>query len=185
MTDGGQFGDGSFRSRFVEGESLRHPFRELFDAGPMARMSGHKLRWLFSARRLHPFPHSDRLARISQVLKQEVEQGKLPGAVVMVARKGKIAYADAIGLQDKETAQRMALDSVFRIYSMTKPLVSVAAMMLVEDGKIQLTDPVSRHLPQMKGLQVSVPKPDPVFARFYYSHPPASERIARLQGATA
>jgi CubicO group peptidase (beta-lactamase class C family) len=120
---------------------------------------------------------ADRLARISEVLKQEVEQGKLPGAVVMVARKGKIAYADAIGLQDKETAQRMALDSVFRIYSMTKPLVSVAAMMLVEDGKIQLTDPVSRHLPQMKGLQVSVPKPDPVFARVSYGMVPTDREM--------
>jgi CubicO group peptidase (beta-lactamase class C family) len=120
---------------------------------------------------------ADRLARISAVLKQEVEQGKLPGAVVMVARKGKLAYADAIGFQDKETGQRMTLDSVFRIYSMTKPLVSVAAMMLVEDGKIQLTDPVSRHLPQMKGLQVSVPKPDPVFARVSYATVPAEREM--------
>ena len=99
---------------------------------------------------------AQRLARISDMLKQEIEQGKLPGAVVMVARKGSVVYSDAIGFQDKETGQRMAMDSVFRIYSMTKPLVSVAAMMLVEDGKIQLTDPVSKFLPAMKGVQVSV-----------------------------
>jgi CubicO group peptidase (beta-lactamase class C family) len=120
---------------------------------------------------------AQRLARISEALKQEVEQGKLPGAVVMVARKGKIAYTDAIGFQDKETGQRMALDSVFRIYSMTKPLVSVAAMILVEEGKIQLTDPVSKHLPQMKGMQVSVPKPDAVFARVTYVMAPPDREM--------
>jgi CubicO group peptidase (beta-lactamase class C family) len=120
---------------------------------------------------------AQRLARISDVLKQEVEQGKLPGAVVMVARKGKIAYTDAIGFQDKETGQRMAADSVFRIYSMTKPLVSVAAMILVEEGKIQLTDPVSKHLPQMKGMQVSVARPDPVFARMTFATIPADREM--------
>jgi CubicO group peptidase (beta-lactamase class C family) len=120
---------------------------------------------------------AQRLARIGEVLKQEVEQGKLPGAVVMVARKGKVAYTDAIGLQDKETGQRMALDSVFRIYSMSKPLVSVAAMILVEDGKLQLTDPVSKHLPQMKGMQVSVPKPDPVFGRVTYAMAPPDREM--------
>ena len=99
---------------------------------------------------------AQKLERIREVLKQEIEQGKLPGTVVMVARKGKLVYADAVGFQDKETGQPMALDSVFRIYSMTKPLVSVAAMMLVEDGKIQLTDPVSKFLPAFKGQQVSV-----------------------------
>jgi len=61
--------------------------------------------------------------------------------VVMVARKGKIVYSDAIGFQDKGAETPMKLDSIFRVYSMTKPLVSVAAMMLVEDGVIQLTDP--------------------------------------------
>jgi CubicO group peptidase (beta-lactamase class C family) len=120
---------------------------------------------------------TQRLARISDTLKQEIEQGKLPGAVVMVARKGSVVYADALGFQDKETGQRMAVDSVFRIYSMTKPMVSVAAMMLVEDGKIQLTDPVSKFLPQMKGVQVSVPKADPVFARVTYVMAPADREM--------
>jgi CubicO group peptidase (beta-lactamase class C family) len=75
--------------------------------------------------------------------KEEIADGKLPGAVVMVARKGKIVYSDAIGFQDKGANTPMKPDSIFRIYSMTKPLVSVAAMMLVEDGVIQLTDPIS------------------------------------------
>jgi CubicO group peptidase (beta-lactamase class C family) len=118
-----------------------------------------------------------RLARISDVLKQEIEKGNLPGAVVMVARKGKLAYTDAIGFQDKETGQRMAADSVFRVYSMSKPFVSVAAMILIEDGKLQLTDPVSKHLPQMKGMLVSVPKPDPVYARVTYVMTPPDREM--------
>jgi CubicO group peptidase (beta-lactamase class C family) len=100
---------------------------------------------------------TQRLNRISTVLKKEVADGKLPGAVVMVARKGKIVYSDAIGFQDKPGNIPMRMDSLFRIYSMTKPLASVAAMMLVEDGVIQLTDPISKFLPAFKEMQVSVP----------------------------
>src|SRR5499425_664960 len=98
----------------------------------------------------------ERLGRITTMLKKEIADGKLPGVVVMVARKGKIIYSDAIGLQDKGANTPMKLDSIFRIYSMTKPLASVAAMMLVEDGVIQLTDPVSKYLPGFDKLQVSV-----------------------------
>ena len=98
----------------------------------------------------------ERLGRITTMLKAEIADGKLPGVVVMVARKGKIVYSDAIGFQDKGAATPMKVDSIFRIYSMTKPLASVAAMMLVEDGVIQLTDPVSKFLPAFKDMQVSV-----------------------------
>src|SRR5262245_15832588 len=98
----------------------------------------------------------ERLARISTTLKKEIADGRLPGAVVMVARKGKIIYQDAIGAQDKAANTPMTADSIFRIYSMTKPLASVAAMMLVEDGVIQLTDPVAKFLPAFKDMQVSV-----------------------------
>src|SRR5262245_64353725 len=87
---------------------------------------------------------AERLGRITTMLKKEIADGKLPGAVVMVARKGKIIYSDAIGFQDKGANTPMKLDSIFRIYSMTKPLASVAAMILVEDGVIQLTDPISK-----------------------------------------
>jgi CubicO group peptidase (beta-lactamase class C family) len=98
---------------------------------------------------------AERLGRITTVLKKEIADGKLPAAVVMVARKGKIIYSDAIGFQDKGANTPMKLDSIFRVYSMTKPLASVAAMMLVEDGIMQLTDPVSRFLPAFKDMQVS------------------------------
>ena len=81
-----------------------------------------------------------RLAKIGEALKKEVAGGSFRGAVVMVARKGKLVYQDAVGMQT--ASAKMTPEAIFRIYSMTKPLVSVAAMMLVEDGVIQLTDPV-------------------------------------------
>src|SRR5881396_2100474 len=96
---------------------------------------------------------SQKLARISQVLKKEADDGSFRGAVVMVARNGKLVYQDAVGMQT--ASAKMTPEAIFRIYSMTKPLVSVAAMMLVEDGTIQLTDPVSRYLRGFDKLQVS------------------------------
>src|SRR5580765_7591499 len=95
-----------------------------------------------------------RLARIADAFRKEIDQGKLLGAVLLVARKGKLVYSEAVGFQDKEAGKPIARDSIFRIYSMTKPLVSVAAMLLVEDGRMQLTDPVSKYLPAMKSLNV-------------------------------
>src|SRR5262249_43166894 len=79
---------------------------------------------------------SERLARIGQVVNGEIEKGKLPGAVVLVARRGQIAYFEAFGFQDKAAGKKMARDTIFRVYSMTKPWTSVAAMMLMEEGKL-------------------------------------------------
>src|SRR5262249_15538982 len=95
--------------------------------------------------------------------------GKLAGTVVLAARRGRLISADAPGFQDKDEGKPMALDSIFRIYSMTKPLVSVAAMMLVEDGKIELTDPVSKFFPAFKGQQVSVARSDNELAPMSYT----------------
>src|SRR5437879_6097015 len=97
---------------------------------------------------------AQRLAKIGEALKKESADGSFRGAVVMVARKGKLVYQDAVGMQT--ASAKMTPEAIFRIYSMTKPLVSVAAMMLVEDGTIQLTDPVSKYLPGFDKLQVSV-----------------------------
>src|SRR5438477_786211 len=118
----------------------------------------------------------ERLGRITSMLKKEIADGKLPGAVVMVARKGKIVYSDAIGFQDKGAETPMKLDSIFRIYSMTKPLVSVAAMMLVEDGVMQLTEPVAKFLPAFKDMQVSVPSTG-VDGKTTYTNVPAAKPI--------
>jgi CubicO group peptidase (beta-lactamase class C family) len=118
-----------------------------------------------------------KLDRIHDALQQSISDGKLAGSVVLVARRGKLIYADAAGFQDKEEARPMALDSIFRIYSMSKPLVSVAAMMLVEDGTIELTDPVSKFLPAFKNQQVSVARTDGEFARVTYKTVPADREI--------
>jgi CubicO group peptidase (beta-lactamase class C family) len=102
---------------------------------------------------------SKRLAKIGPALKKEVDDGSFRGAVVMVARKGKLVYQEAVGMQT--ASKPMTRDAIFRIYSMTKPLASVAAMMLVEDGRIQLTDPVSKYLPGFGKMQVSVASKSP------------------------
>ena len=101
---------------------------------------------------------TERLAQIGKVFGAEVDQGRLPGAVVAVARKGKLVYFEALGYQDKPADKKMQKDSIFRVYSMTKPWTSLAAMMLVEDGKIQLPDPVSKFLPAFKGQKSASPR---------------------------
>ncbi|MGV0985592.1 MAG: serine hydrolase domain-containing protein [Limnohabitans sp.] len=97
----------------------------------------------------------ERTQRLMDVLRREVASGKLPGAVAMVARRGKIALFEAVGQQDPATGTPMQTDSIFRIYSMTKPVVSVAVMMLVERGQLLLSDPVSRWLPEYANQQVA------------------------------
>ena len=120
---------------------------------------------------------SARLGRLGTVFKTEIEQDKLPGAVVVVARKGKIAFFESFGHRDKASGARMTNDTIFRIYSMTKPLVSVAAMMLMEEGRLQLTDPVSKFLPELSKLQVSIAKVDPEFARVTFATAPAEREM--------
>ena len=112
---------------------------------------------------------TERLKRIGQVFNREIELGKLPGAVVIVARKGRVAYFESFGFRDKAAGAPMPKDAVFEIYSMTKPLVSVAAMILVEEGRLQLADPVAKFLPEFASLQVSVPKLDPTAGQLTYA----------------
>ena len=90
----------------------------------------------------------DRLARLRAVMQDEVKRQRLPGAVMMVARHGKLAMFDKVGWQDPLAQSPMRLDSLFRIYSMTKPIVSVAVMMLMEQGKLLLADAVAKYLPE-------------------------------------
>ena len=96
---------------------------------------------------------SEKLARLTEVIKSKIAEGRYPGAVALVARKGKIAYFEALGVRDTATGAPMTKDAIFRLYSMTKPFTSVAIMMLVEEGKILLGDPVSKFLPKLKGMQ--------------------------------
>ncbi len=120
---------------------------------------------------------SERLQRLSSALKEEVDKGNLPGTVVLIARKGKLVYSDAVGVLDKSTGRPMTTDAIFRIYSMTKPLASVAAMMLVEEGKLQLTDPVSKFLPALKDLKVSVASTDPNTKQVTYQQVPQAREM--------
>jgi CubicO group peptidase (beta-lactamase class C family) len=101
------------------------------------------------------------LARITARLRADSDKGTIPGAVLLVARHGKLALFDAVGTRDPETRAPMTKDGIFRIYSMSKPITSVAAMMLFEEGKISLDQPVAKYLPQLGGLKVGVEKPDP------------------------
>jgi CubicO group peptidase (beta-lactamase class C family) len=103
---------------------------------------------------------SERLARITAMLRADADKGVIPGAVLLVARHGKVATFEAIGVRDPQTRAPMTKDAIFRIYSMSKPITSVAAMMLLEDGKIALDHPVSRYIPQLGGLKVGVEKAD-------------------------
>jgi CubicO group peptidase (beta-lactamase class C family) len=104
---------------------------------------------------------SQRLIRLTDAFQAEVDKGAIPGAVVLIARQGKVAYCEAFGFRDRESKQPMRTDAIFRIASMSKPITSVAVMMLVEEGKIQLLDPVSRYLPEFKSVQVGVEKFNP------------------------
>ncbi len=99
---------------------------------------------------------SARLARLGAMLQRAVDSGELPGAVVMIARDGRLAYSQSFGWQDKARNVRMREDSIFRIYSMTKPIVSVAAMILVEEGLLGLHEPISKHLPEFKDMKVGI-----------------------------
>ena len=104
---------------------------------------------------------ADRLERMTQAFQGYVDSGQLPGAVVLIARKDKVAYFRAFGFRDREQKTAMTTDSIFRIASMTKPIVSVGAMMLVEEGKLDIGAPVSNYLPEFKDLQVRVEQIDP------------------------
>ena len=101
---------------------------------------------------------TERLNRLSAILKADVNQGKIPGAVALIARRGKVAYFESFGMRDKAKAAPMKKDTIFRIYSMTKPIVSVAVMMLQEEGPICPRDPISQFIPELGELKAGVEK---------------------------
>jgi len=103
---------------------------------------------------------SERLGRLDAAMQKAVETGELPGAVVLIARDGQLVYAKSFGWQDRDKKIPMRNDSIFRLYSMTKPVVSVAAMMLVEEGRLGLQEPVSKYIPEFKDMKVGVESTD-------------------------
>ena len=106
-----------------------------------------------------------RLARIVPVMKAQSESGTIPGAVTLIARNGKVVHFEASGFQDAAKARPMQKDSLFRLASMTKPIVTTVAMMLVEQGKLKLNDPVTLWLPELKDLKVETPAGDVALTR--------------------
>ena len=98
------------------------------------------------------------LARIDAYIKNEIAGNKIPGAIMMIQRNGKTAYFSSFGVRDPGTKVPMTSDTIFRIYSMSKPITTVAAMMLVEEGKLQLDDPLSKYIPSFANVKVGVEK---------------------------
>jgi CubicO group peptidase (beta-lactamase class C family) len=102
---------------------------------------------------------SERLQRLTERMREGVAKGEYPGAVLIIGRHGKIAYQQSFGLRDPETQAPMRDDAIFRIASMTKPFASLAIMMLSEEGKLSIVDPVDKYLPELKDMRVGVVKP--------------------------
>jgi CubicO group peptidase (beta-lactamase class C family) len=101
---------------------------------------------------------SERLGRITAMLKADVDKGTIPGAILLVARHGKIAAFDTVGVRDPGSKAPMTRDAIFRIYSMSKPITSVATMILFEEGKLALSDPVGKYIPALGTVKVGVEK---------------------------
>src|SRR5215470_8684094 len=111
-----------------------------------------------------PFAHAEpesvglsspRLRRIGEALRREVEESRIPGAVVGIMRAGRLAHLEAVGYRDAANREPLKTDAIFSIASMTKPMTSVAAMLLVEEGRVLLADPVAKYLPPLAELKVA------------------------------
>lgn len=118
---------------------------------------------------------SERLARIKPFMQHYIDDNKLAGIVTLIARNGKIVHFEKVGILNSDTGEEIQKDSLFRIYSMTKPIVSVAAMMLLEEGKLLLDKPVADYLPDFKDTKVlvdgvEVPQSHPFTVRELMSH---------------
>ena len=127
---------------------------------------------------------SERLPRIHAAIQRHIEAGDISGAVTVLGRKGHLAYLDAQGLMDLDSKKPMSTETIFHLASMTKPIVGVAILMLMEEGKLRLSDPVSKFIPELKALKVALamePRPgqaalaaDPEF----YTVPAARETVS-------
>ena len=102
----------------------------------------------------------EKLQRVGDYIRNEIATGKIPGAVILIQQHGHPVYFESFGLRDVESGRPMTADSIFRLYSMSKPITSVAAMMLVEDGKLRLDDAVAKYIPEFANVKVGVEKPD-------------------------
>lgn len=107
--------------------------------------------------RAHSFT-PEGLAKVSDYIRNEIATGKIPGAILLLQQHGKPVYYENFGVRDVATEISMSADTIFRLYSMSKPITSVLAMMLVEEGKLALADPVSKYIPAFAGMKVGIEK---------------------------
>ncbi len=122
----------------------------------------------------------ERLDRIGQAMQKHIAENYITGAIGLIARRGKIGYLESWGTMDKEANKPMRKDAIFRIYSMTKAITGVSTMILYEEGRFSLNDPVSKYLPELGGLQVAIDKTDPITGkRIYYTVPAEREVTIR------
>src|SRR5262245_58548820 len=119
---------------------------------------------------------TDRLGRIGAWASKEIGQNRLAGGIGLIAWRGKTAYFETYGMADKEAGRPMTKDTIFRIFSMTKAVTGVAVMMLYEEGKFALTDPVSRYLPEFASMRVAIEKTDSVSGKTVLSNTVPAER---------
>jgi len=98
-------------------------------------------------------------SRVGEYIRNEIASGKIPGAILLIQRHGKPVYFESFGVRDVATKLPMTPDTIFRLYSMSKPITSVAIMMLVEDGKLRLDDPVAKYIPAVADMKVGIDKP--------------------------
>ena len=124
------------------------------DAAELPRMDG-----VPTARAESVGMSSGRLQRIDDVMQAYIDRNEIAGAVTLVARRGKVVHFSAIGNRDAESGTPMTHDTIFRIASMTKPIASVALMMMYEEGHFQLRDPISKWLPEFADMSVAIPAP--------------------------
>jgi CubicO group peptidase (beta-lactamase class C family) len=118
---------------------------------------------------------SSRLARLTAVIQRRIDEGRLPGAISVVVRRGRVIHFEVAGSMDLESGRPLRRDTIFRIASMTKPVVSLALMQLYEEGLFQLDDPASKYIPELAGLQVFVSGD----VERYETRPPAREMTVR------
>ena len=121
---------------------------------------------------------SERLKRVHELIQRHLDAGNFSGAVTLIARNGRIAHLEAHGLMDIEAKKPMATNALFRIMSMTKPVVGVATLMMIEEGKVRLTDPISRFIPEFKNIKVGVLVPAPPAAAGQRGAAPATAPAA-------
>ncbi len=117
------------------------------------------------------------LASITTVLEDHVAADRIAGGVALIAWRGAIGYLEPFGMEDREAGVPMRRDAIFRIYSMTKPVTSVGVMMLFEEGRFALRDPVSRFLPELGNLKVAVKETNPETGEAVVRYVPADREI--------